>query len=156
MGRKVTNLSLISSGNLIFLGNNMILRQKLAEVLESGFRSRRFLEGVGVGLLRVLRVGVGIFYLTPTPDVQFLCILNDVNRAAYAAARGSGVQFSNLFKRALPRIALHSVRLIKSLHLDFKQIVFCVMLCSGSRFNCFPFFNPMTGSKCQVHNQLLP
>ena len=27
------------------------------------------------------------------------------------------------------------------------------MLCSGSRLNCFPFFNPMTESKCQVRNQ---
>ena len=35
--------------------------------------SRRFWEGVG--LLRVLGVGVGIFYPTPTPDVRFLYIL---------------------------------------------------------------------------------
>ena len=32
--------------------------------------SRRFLDGVGVGLLRILGVGVGIFYLTPAPKVQ--------------------------------------------------------------------------------------
>ena len=31
--------------------------------------------------------------------------ISDVNRATYAAARGSGVQFSNLFKRTLPCIA---------------------------------------------------
>ena len=32
--------------------------------------SRRFLDGVGVGILRVLGVGVGIFDPTPTPKVQ--------------------------------------------------------------------------------------
>ena len=26
------------------------------------------------------------------------------------------------------------------------------MLCSGSRFSCFPFFNPMTGSKLWIIN----
>ena len=38
----------------------------------AGFRSRRFLDGVRVGILRVLgvRVGVGIFDPTPTPKVQ--------------------------------------------------------------------------------------
>ena len=34
----------------------------------AGFRSRRFLDGVRVGILRVL--GVGIFDPTPTPKVQ--------------------------------------------------------------------------------------
>ena len=81
--------------------------------------------------------------------------ISDINRATYAAARASGVQCSNLFKKTLPRIARHSVRLIKSLHLNVKQIVFWVMLCLASRVSCFPFFNPMTGSKCQVRNQLL-
>ena len=36
----------------------------------AGLRSRRFLDGVGVGILRVLGVGVGIFDPTPTPKVQ--------------------------------------------------------------------------------------
>ena len=43
---------------------------------------------------------------------------SDVNRATYAAACASRVQCSNLFRRTLPRIARHSVRLIKSLHLN--------------------------------------
>ena len=34
-------------------------------------RSWRFLGGVGVGLLRILGVGVRIFDPTPTPKVQF-------------------------------------------------------------------------------------
>ena len=42
----------------------------------------------------------------------------DVSRATYAAARTSGVQYSNLFKRTLPHITRHSVRLIKSLHFN--------------------------------------
>ena len=32
--------------------------------------SRRFLDGVGVRIVRVLGVGVGIFDPTPTPKVQ--------------------------------------------------------------------------------------
>ena len=72
-------------------------------------RSRRFLEGVGVG--------VGIFYPTPTPHVQFLYVLVMLT-AQLTRRRASGVQCSNLFKRTLPRIARHSVRLIKSLHFN--------------------------------------
>ena len=67
--------------------------------------------GVGVG------VGVGIFYPTPTPHVQFLYVLVMLT-AQLTQPRASGVQCSNLFKRTLPRIARHSVRLIKSLHFN--------------------------------------
>ena len=80
-------------------------------------RSRRFSEGVGVGLSSRLGVGVGIFYPTPTPHVQFLYVLVMLT-AQLTRPRASGVQCSNLFKRTLPRIARHSVRLIKSLHLN--------------------------------------
>ena len=44
--------------------------------------------------------------------------INDANRATYAAASASGVQCNNLFKRTLPRIERHSVRLIESLHFN--------------------------------------
>ena len=84
-------------------------------------RSRRFSEGVGVGVGLSSRlgvgVGVGIFYPTPTPHVQFLYVLVMLI-AQLTRPRASGVQCSNLFKRTLPRIARHSVRLIKSLHLN--------------------------------------
>ena len=109
----------------------------------------------GVGLLRVLKAGVGIFYPTPTPDVQFLYILvmltTQLTRPRVAMECSAVI-----FLREPWRLPRHSVQLIKSLHLKFKQIVFCVVLCLGSRLSCFPFFNPVTGSKCQVHNQLLP
>ena len=76
-------------------------------------RSRRFSEGVGVGMSSRLGVGVGIFYPTPTPHVQFLYVLVMLT-AQLTRSRASGVQCSNLFKRTLPRIARHSLRLIKS------------------------------------------
>ena len=44
--------------------------------------------------------------------------ISDANRATYAPVCASGVQCSNLFKRTLPRIARHSVQLIKSLHFN--------------------------------------
>ena len=43
---------------------------------------------------------------------------NDVNLA---------VQRSNLFWRILPRTAPRRVQIMKSLHLNFKQILFCIM-----------------------------
>ena len=75
--------------------------------------------GVGVGLSSRLGVGVGvgIFYPTPTPHVQFLFVLVMLT-AQLTRPRANGMQCSNLFKRTLPRIARHSVRLIKSLHFN--------------------------------------
>ena len=47
---------------------------------------------------------------------------SDVNRAA---------QRSNLIWRILPRTAPRCVQIMKSLHLNFKQILLCIMLLLG-------------------------
>ena len=74
-------------------------------------QSQRFSKGVRVGLSSRLGVGVGIFYPTLTPHVQFLYILVMLT-AQLTWPCTSGVQCSNLFKRTLPCIARHSMRLI--------------------------------------------
>ena len=113
-------------------------------------------ESESVGGFRKESESDKIFHSDSDSSCPISLHISDVNRATYAAACASGVLCSNLFKRTLPRIARHSPRLIKIFILICKQIVFCVMPCSGSRFSFFSFFNRMTGSKCQVHNQLLP
>ena len=80
----------------------------------------RVAKSVRVRLLKILRVGIRIFYLTSTPDVQFLHILVMLIMQLIAAAHASGVQCSNHFKRTLPHITQHCMQLIKSLHLNFK------------------------------------
>ena len=49
---------------------------------------------------------------------------SDVNRAAYTAACGRAVQRSNLFWRILPRANYEKF----CKHVNFKQILFCIML----------------------------
>ena len=106
-------------------------------------RSRRFSEGVGVG----------IFYPTPIPHVHFLYVL--VMLAAQLTRPRAPVECSTvIFLREPCRVSRDTACDSQKVYiLICKQIIFCVMLCSGSLFSCFPFFNPMTGSKCQVHNQ---
>ena len=80
-------------------------------------------------------------------NTQLHMCTSDVNRAAYTAARGRAVQRSNLFWRILPRTAPRRVQTMKSLHLNFKQILFCIMPLLGLPIQLFPFINPITESK---------
>ena len=43
-------------------------------------KERSFLGGVGFGFLRTLGAGVGIFYPTSTPEVQFKYLLHRISK----------------------------------------------------------------------------
>ena len=65
-------------------------------------------------------VGVGGFRKESESEyfIRLRLLMSNSLRISDVNARASGVQYSNLFKRTLPRIARHSVRLIKSLHFN--------------------------------------
>ena len=71
-------------------------------------------------------------------NTQLHMCTSDVNRAAYTAAQCSVVIFFGGSCR---------VQTMKSLHLNFKQILFCIMPLLGLPIQLFPFINPITESK---------